>query len=178
VTGALYSGTGPCLGGTTVYDTSATNPGLGTTGIPTPCNTPTSTNGTQSGTLVLEALNGYLIDDFSFSVACGVTGNNSLTFSGTFVAGGTTTPFSTSCPTETTVGATATISGESTFPAPVSMLTLNSTLTDIASAGGSSSLSAAIDNFSLVTPEPGSLALLCVGLAGLAGITRKRLLGR
>lgn len=179
VTGALYSGSGPCTegaGGSSTFVDSATNPGIDTTDNPVICATPTSANASQTGTIVVEALNGYEFDDFSFSVGCGVTGNNSLTFSGTASSGGTSVPFSQSCMTEQTVGATSTLSGEDTFT-PVTTLTLTTTLTDTATPGGTTSLSFADDNFSLVTtPEPSSSTLLFIGLVGLFGVARKRLL--
>lgn len=168
VTGALFSGTGPCTGGTETFDTSATDPGFSFTDIPTPC---AGFSSTQSGTVSVSALSGYQIEDFTGADTCGVTGGDSLTFSALSIV--------LTCPSETTVGATGTVSGNATFT-PVTSLAETVTLSNTFTSGGSSSLSTAALNWSLLAPvpEPSSFTLLFAGLIGFACISRRRLLRR
>lgn len=164
ITGDLFSGTGPCLGGTSTVDTSATNPGISFTGIPTPC---AGFSSTQSATISLAALNGYEIEDISASATCGVTGGDTLTL--------TFSSLVLTCPTETTVGTTSTLPTLDVTFAPTTSLDEIITLSNTFTPGGSSSLSAFSFNVSLVaTPEPNTLTLMLIGL-GLAFLMRKRI---
>jgi hypothetical protein len=163
-TGSLWAGTGFCAGGTSTYNTNATEPGFSASGIG--C---TGSGGTgsvsETGALNLEALNGYAIDDISGSITCGTTGGDVLTLNNNSLV--------LTCPTETSAGMTGAVSNEITF-APVPTLTLDSGLANTSTATGSFTLSALSFNISLVnTPEPGSLILLSSGLAALGFLKRK-----
>ena len=149
----LPSSSGPCAGGTLSLNTSATNPGLSFTGIPTPCQ---PFSGSVTETITLSALNGYQIEDLSVTATCGVTGGNSLIFSfGSHTLG---------CPT----GAVGTVSDDVTF-SPVSNQTFTFIVSNTSVTGGRSTLSSVAENFSLVTsaPEPSSIVLMLVGIGVL-----------
>ena len=135
LTGTLFSGTGPCVGGTSSFVASPTSPGFSATGIPTPC---AAFSSTQSETFSLVAMNGYEIDGISVSGTCGVTGNNSLTLS---ASSSPVNSVTVTCPEESSVGATATVSNQLAFT-PATNLTATITASNTSTVGGSSSLSA------------------------------------
>jgi hypothetical protein len=173
-TGSFTGSAGCPFTPTLTLDTSATNPGFKVSSNPVlTCTLAGTLSGTE--TLTFTGLNGYEIDDFAASLTCGVTGSD--TAGVTFSSLGTLT-----CQSESNVGDTTTVSEGITF-SPVSSKT--QTLTLLGSSGsGASSIS--FDSFSFhislvppsAVPEPSSLLLLCTGLVGLAGMTRRGLLRR
>lgn len=161
LTGTLSEGLFACVGGTTTFNSSPTNPSYSTTGIPT-CN-PMSSSASEAVTF--QALNGFLIDEVSGFYDCGVTGLDSLTIVTSF--SGSTTSFS--CPT----GSASMVPFDFKF-APVSSLSGTVTITNEFFLGGSSILAATQTNFSLVTPESGAFGLLLSGAAALAILSGAR----
>ena len=173
VTGLGHGGLGCGGAGVTITtDTSATDPGFTLTGnaVCTKTNTgilPETI--TDTLTFSLTALNGFSIEDISGSFTCGATFGSSVTVS--------TNGFSVLCPTETAAGATGTVDLPDSTITPTSTLSDVVTLEEVIAPGGSASVSAGSENFSLLAPtaapEPGSLSLLLLGLVGLPFARRR-----
>ena len=150
LTGTLFSGTGPCVGGTSSFVASPTSPGFSATGIPTPC---AEFSSTQSETFSVAAINGYEIHGISLSGTCGVTGSNSLTFS---ASSSTVNSVTATCPEESSVGATAAVSNQLAFT-PATNLTATISSSNTSTVGGSSS-DAAVSFYFLLAPAIGTCA--------------------
>ena len=152
-------------GATIAADTSATDPGFTITGntVCTKMNTGSAPETvTSTLTLALSTLNGFSIGDISGSITCGVTAGSSVTVS---IDG-----FTVHCPTEM-AGSTGTVSLADQTITPTTSLSDVITISESIAPGGSASVSAGSENFSLLAPttapEPGSLSMLLFGLVGL-----------
>lgn len=152
-------------GATLTPITSPMDPGFTLTGNSL-CTKTTSV--TSALTLALSTLNGFSIGDISGSVTCGVTAGSSVTVS---IDG-----FTALCPTEA-AGVTDTVSIPDSTITPTMTLSDVITISEIIAPGGSASVSAGSENFSLLAPttapEPGSLSLLLLGLVGLPFARRR-----
>jgi hypothetical protein len=155
---------GTCDNGSQGYNNSATNP-VYTQAI-TGCGG-ISFNGTASlvtNSVSLAGLNGHEIEDYGASIYCGVTGGDSVAL--TFGA------LTLNCPSESTAGTAALVSGETTF-APVLDATGTLTVSVTGVSGGTFSVGGYTESISLTsTPEPSTLLMLASGLLALLGAAK------
>jgi hypothetical protein len=127
---------------------------------------------TQSATIEVEGINGFLIEDISGSADCGVTTGGSVSLTLNPGLSGVSA-LVLSCPTLAS-GAHSTVSGDISFTPTSGPVTETYTLAGSFSSAGSLTLNGFSDQFSL-TPEPNTLVLFGSGFVLLAGIARRRL---